>query len=135
MRPVYSTEKLDQNNTALLVRWLCEIYDMGDQDEMSWKHLGHGIGALLSDHDWKSAEDYNHPDVDLTREQLMKLDACWACIWKIIKREGKQKVLNTLPDLAKKDNRFLYLNHYVQSELSPYRAILEDDGYYPIVER
>lgn len=121
-------EKLDHNNHALLRRWLIDIWTLGDHDEMSWKHLGHSMAALLSKGDWKAGEDYNLPDINLNHYQLVKLDALWACVNKVIKLAGKQKVLNTLPDLAR-EGWFLYINTYLEDDFMPYKELLEKDGY------
>jgi hypothetical protein len=133
-KPIYTTLTLDDNNKALLKRWLGDIWDLGDRDEQSWKHVGHGIAALLAHDNWKEAVDYNEPKYEMTREELVKLDALWACIYKIVKLAGKQKVLNTLPDLANEDSRFMYVNTYLDYDWLGYTRVLEEDGYYPKVD-
>jgi hypothetical protein len=54
-----------------------KIWALGDRDEMSIKHIGHGLAALVTWQDWRDGLDYSLPDMDMTDEQLEKLAAYW----------------------------------------------------------
>lgn len=114
--------------TALLLnRWLTDIFDLGDQDEMSWKHVGHGIAALLATDNWREAVDYslpNDPD-SMFPEQHYKLNALWDCVEDIMKKQGKQWVLDMLPLLADRNWKLMYANNYVGDSWLGYRELIE----------
>ena len=54
-----------------------KIWALGDRDEMSIKHIGHGLAALVTWKDWRDGLDYPLPEMDMTDEQLEKLAAHW----------------------------------------------------------
>ena len=54
-----------------------KIWALGDRDEMSIKHIGHGLAALVSGRDWQDALDYDLPNEEITDKQLQKLKAYW----------------------------------------------------------
>lgn len=112
----------------LLVKWLIDIYKMGDRDECSLKHIGHGMAALLAFDDWTQAIDYNRPtDGQFFRAEEVKLDALWACVKKIVRQAGIQSTLSALPRLATEYNELSYINHYLELEHYTYRKQLEDE--------
>lgn len=121
---------LSQADETLLVKWLLDVYNLGDKDECSLKHIGHAMGALIAFDDWKQADDYNTPDSrELTRAEEVKLGALWDVIRKIVVREGDQTILNTLPLLAKKYWQLSYINHYIELDWHKYRKQIEANGY------
>ena len=112
---------------ALLNRWLTDIFDLGDKDEMSWKHVGHGMAALLATDNWREAIDYslpNDPD-SMFPEQHDKLNALWDCVKDIMQKNGKQWVLDGLPLLAERNWKMLYANTYVDSSWMGYTELIE----------
>jgi hypothetical protein len=112
--------------TALLLnRWLSDIFDLGDNDEMSWKHVGHGVAALLAFDNWREAVDYSLPDEVLFPPAEQKLEALWDCVADIMKKQGKQWVLDVLPLLAERNWKLMYCNSYVQSEWLGYLTPIE----------
>jgi len=45
-----------------LTQILNSIWRQGDQDEMSIKHIGHALAAMVAHNDWRKGDDYNYPD-------------------------------------------------------------------------
>jgi hypothetical protein len=68
---------MQNNNTATLKALLNEIWKLGDHDEMSIKHIGHGLAALVAFGDWQRAIDYDRPRQNLTKANETKLFAYW----------------------------------------------------------
>jgi hypothetical protein len=121
-------KELTPGEERLLVKWLIDIYKMGDRDECSLKHIGHGMAALLAFDDWTQAVDYNRPtDRQFFRAEEVKLDALWACVKKIVRQVGIQSILSALPRLATEYNELSYINHYLELEHYTYRKQLEDE--------
>lgn len=121
-------KELTPGEERLLVKWLIDIYKMGDRDECSLKHIGHGMAALLAFDDWKQAVDYNRPtDREFFRAEEVKLDALWACVKKIVRQVGIQSILTALPRLASEYNELLYINNYLEFEHYTYREQLQDE--------
>lgn len=119
---------LTPGEERLLVRWLVDIFKMGDRDECSLKHIGHGMAALLAHDDWKQTDDYHTPtDRELLRIEEVKLDALWACVKKIVRQVGIQPILTALPTIANSYNELSYLNTYLEYEHYSYRRQLEDE--------
>lgn len=105
----------------LLNRYLSDIFDLGDCDEMSWKHIGHGCAALLAFKDWREAVDYGLPDVDLTPPQLQKLDALWFQVADILKKKGAEWFRSTLSVLANYNWKLMYADTYLDDEWMGYK--------------
>lgn len=121
---------LSEADEKLFVKWLIDVYNLGDRDECSLKHIGHAMAALLAFDDWKQADDYKQPtDDEMTRAEEVKLGALWDVIRKIVVRVGDQTILNTLPILAKKYWQLSYINYCVEREWSGYKAQIEANGY------
>jgi hypothetical protein len=121
-------KELTPGEERLLVKWLIDIYKMGDRDECSLKHIGHGMAALLAFDDWKQAVDYERPtDREFFRAEEVKLDALWACVKKIVRQVGIQSILTALPRLASEYNELLYINNYLEFEHYTYREQLQDE--------
>jgi hypothetical protein len=110
---------------ALLNRWLTDIFNLGDCDEMSWKHVGHGMAALLATDNWREAVDYRLPDEVLFPEEEQKLEALWDCVKDIMNKKGKQWVLDGLPILSAGNWKMLYANTYVDSSWMGYAELIE----------
>ncbi len=50
------------SNTKKLEVTLDKIWRAGDKDEMSIKHIGHGLAAVIAYGDWTEGDDYNLPN-------------------------------------------------------------------------
>jgi hypothetical protein len=72
IKRVLRLSDIDALNTLLQ-----KIWKLGDRDEMSIKHIGHGLAALASYGTWKAALDYELPNMDMTEKQLEKLGDYW----------------------------------------------------------
>lgn len=106
----------------LLAKWLIDIYNLGDADECSWKHIGHGMAALLAFDNWKQTDDYSRPiDRQMTRPEEVKLGALWDCVKKIIVRNGKQNMLDSLHDIAQKYPQLMYLDTFLDYDWLTYK--------------
>ena len=66
-----------------LKRLLEVIWRNGDQDEMSWKHLGHAFAALVHFGDWKLAKDYERPWIGTIPNNEKSLEYWWERVAKI----------------------------------------------------
>jgi hypothetical protein len=78
------TEKGEQRMTTKqnLETLLNEIWKLGDRDEMSIKHVGHGLAALVAFGDWQRAIDYDRPAEKLTK----KKETALANYWQLVKQ-------------------------------------------------
>lgn len=107
---------------------LLTIFRMGDRDEMSWKHLGHGLAALIAYGDWRKAVDYGLPGYEVNEERLAKW---WELIRKHVEKIGEQGVLDWLPKLEATRGEFLYLNNYITTSWLPYYPEIVAKGLFP----
>ena len=69
--------KLGLSDIDILRQLLEDIWALGDRDEMSIKHIGHGLAALATWQDWRDGLDYDLPGMELTDKQLKKLEEHW----------------------------------------------------------
>lgn len=79
------------------------IWRMGDRDEMSIKHIGHALAALVAFGDWRKGADYEYPiyygDNGWTELQLKnayrnlneRLDTRWAKVAALREQWGADK--------------------------------------------
>lgn len=109
----------------LLNRYLSDIFDMGDRDEMSWKHIGHGCAALLATDNWRECLDYRRPNERLTPEEYTKLDALWHQVRDIMNKQGKQWFIDTLSVLSEYNSKLMYADTYLKSSWMGYRPMIE----------
>jgi hypothetical protein len=75
---------LSAEKTKQLTALLNEIWKLGDKDEMSIKHIGHGLAALVAWGDWKRAIDYDRPHYKMTKRSEEMLEALWANVKKLL---------------------------------------------------
>jgi hypothetical protein len=61
---------------------LNEIWKLGDRDEMSIKHIGHGLAALVAHGDWQRAIDYDRPAAKMTKQKEIYLAHYWELVQK-----------------------------------------------------
>jgi hypothetical protein len=74
-----TTEKaLSAEKREILTALLNAIWKLGDRDEMSIKHIGHGLAALTTWGDWERAIDYNRPHYKMTKAKEEILAGLWA---------------------------------------------------------
>lgn len=70
-----------------LGNWLRLIFNAGDQDESSWKHLGHGFAALVHFGDWQLAKDYERPWMGSLPNMETALSIWWSRVGDIYKAD------------------------------------------------
>jgi hypothetical protein len=122
-QPIQGIELTTKQN--LLRRYLTDIWNMGDRDEMSWKHIGHGSAALLATDNWRECLDYRRPNERLTPEEYTKLDALWFMVKDTMNKNGKQWFIDTLAILSEVDSRMIYADTYLKCTWMGYRPMIE----------
>lgn len=108
----------------LLNRYLSDIFDLGDRDEMSWKHIGHGCASLLAFDDWRKCLDYRRPNHPLTPEQYQKLDALWFMVQDTMNKNGKQWFIDTLELLSEYNGKLMYAAEYLKLNWLDYKKLI-----------
>lgn len=109
----------------LLHRYLTDIWNLGDRDEMSWKHVGHGSASLLAFGTWRECLDYRRPNERLTPEEYTKLNALWFMVKDTVDKNGKQWFIDTLATLSEVDARMMYADTYLKCSWMGYRQLIE----------
>lgn len=116
---------MHEHEKVQITHALVDIFNMGDRDEMSWKHLGHGMAAMLAFEDWRQAVDYQNPGGPFMDHVV---EAWWNNIAQWIDTIGVQETLDWLPELARTRSEFLYLNNYVTDTWLPYHDAIVAKG-------
>ena len=102
------------------------IWRTGDRDEMSLKHVAHGLAALVAFGDWKQAQDYRLPNwFDFGSDQLnqnayrnleARLVTKWAKIEELFGEWGAEKFTEN----AKATNYGFYFDSYLNDSFLDY---------------
>lgn len=102
------------------------IWRTGDRDEMSLKHVAHGLAALVAFGDWKQAQDYRLPNwYDFGSDQLnqnayrnleARLVIKWSKIEELFREWGAEKFAEN----AKATNYGFYFDSYLHDEFLDY---------------
>ncbi len=71
-----------------------DIWALGDKDEMSIKHIGHGLAALATWGDWEDGLDYSLPNVEMTDRQLEKLGEYWQQVKEFLHGVSRDEMLS-----------------------------------------
>ena len=107
------------------------IWRRGDRDEMSIKHIGHGLAALIAYGDWRKGEDYQWPIyygangwTDLQVQNAYKnldqiISVKWARVAKYLEDWGRDKFLETLQE----SNFGFYALSYLEADYLPYKQV------------
>ena len=93
-QPALSAEKTQQ-----LYASLNEIYKLGDRDEMSIKHIGHGLAALVAFGDWQKGIDYNLPRERMTKPKLNLLISYWLNVAELLEELTRAECLAVFESL------------------------------------
>jgi hypothetical protein len=72
---------------------LDKIWRLGDRDEMSIKHIGHGLAALATWQDWRDGLDYDLPGMELTDKQLEQLGKNWQRVTELLHGVTREELL------------------------------------------
>ena len=92
--------QLGMSDIDALNTLLKNIWKLGDRDEMSIKHIGHGLAALATWGDWEDGLDYSLPDMEMTEKKLEKLANYWQQVKEFlhgVSREELVSVFQYLP--------------------------------------
>jgi hypothetical protein len=77
-----------------------QIWALGDRDEMSVKHIGHGLAAYVATGDSGNRADYETPDMEMSDNKLKKLESYWGQVEEFlhgVSREECEAVFQYLP--------------------------------------
>ena len=130
-QPIIEHSQKDLDEMRPILDNLSKIYDLGDRDECSWKHLGHGIASILAFDTWTELIDYTVPnddgsfedDEDLNRE----LRYLWHSVEADIEEFGVQKFVDRTY-LLSNFLKFLYVDTFYKESWLPYRKAIEAKG-------
>lgn len=75
---------LSAEKTEQLTALLNQIWKLGDKDEQSIKHIGHGLAALVAFGDWQAGIDYNFPREKMTAKNLNRLISLWLSVAELL---------------------------------------------------
>jgi len=93
---------------------LLAIYHLGDQDECSWKHLGHAFASMVTTGDWVNAMDYDNPfGGDFTDTEFEQLASLWANVEFICSEVDKDVLTEVAIELSQTDQRLMMLDRYL----------------------
>lgn len=99
-----------------IAQQLVAIFEMGDKDECSWKHIGHSFAAQLFFGDYLMGEDYFDPfGRPATDSELEHLDQHWATIEFLLDGEDVEFIEEIAQELAQEDGRLMYLDVYFET--------------------
>jgi hypothetical protein len=106
------------------------IWRKGDRDEMSVKHIGHGIAALIAYGDWKLAEDYRYPKYfeysDMGSDMYDYLDKWlepkWSKVEVLLDTWGVEKFLENLSATS----FGFYTESYLEASYLPYAQAMSE---------
>lgn len=111
-----------------LKQHLVKIFEMGDRDECSWKHLGHAYAATLAFDDWEQAADYVEPWGFGPRGDYKALSNAWRTIKYLVHQIGKPEAVALAYELAQEDSRLFCLANYIGQTWLPYNEALVKQG-------
>jgi len=100
---------------------LIAIYHLGDEDECSWKHLGHAYAALIFRGDYLEAEDYFDPFGRAANDnEIDELENHWQTLSFLVDGEDFDTLQKIAEELSNEDGRLMmldrYLNEYQERE-------------------
>ncbi len=97
-----------------LKNYLTAIYHLGDEDECSWKHIGHGFASLIKTGDWVNTIDYSDPfGGDFTDDDFARLDELWANVEFITAGLSVADLTELAVELSQEDGRLMMLDRYL----------------------
>lgn len=99
---------------AELKSQLIAIYHLGDEDECSWKHLGHAYAALIVRGDYLEAEDYFDPfGGEGSGKDIDELENYWQTISFLVDGEDFDTLQKIAEELSNEDGRLMMLDRYI----------------------
>lgn len=122
---------MDLHTLTPIMKDLEKIFDLGDRDECSWKHLGHGVASILAFGTWEELIDYTVPNDDgsfdedeALRRELKKL---WLGVELEIETLGVQEFVDRSSFLGNYF-KFMYVDTIYKTSWLPYREAIEAKG-------
>ena len=107
---------------------LIDIFNLGDRDEMSWKHIGHSVASILVHENWELQDDYFLPKEHMDIDEMQALDELWSDVHFAIDEMGKQKFLDSIEEIKGDDMRLMYLGEYLDAEWLSYYEPISNSG-------
>lgn len=122
---------MDLHVLTPIMKDLEKIFDLGDRDECSWKHLGHGVASILAFGTWEELIDYTVPNDDgsfdedeALRKELKRL---WLGVELEIETLGVQEFVDRSSFLGNYF-KFMYVDKFYKESWLPYREAIEAKG-------
>lgn len=99
---------------------LDEIWRSGDRDEMSIKHIGHALAAIIAFDDWTKGDDYELPDYLQYEADRVKLRERITPIWEQIQQMKNEMGRADFTDLVEESKFGFYPMSYLESDWLSY---------------
>lgn len=93
-----------------------QIWALGDRDEMSVKHIGHGLAAYVATGDSGNRADYETPDMDMTDKKLKKLESLWRQVEEFLYGVSREECLAVFEYLPIAQYGAIYLDETIWPE-------------------
>lgn len=106
--------------TKQLDTLLDDIWRLGDKDEMSIKHIGHGLAALIAHGNWQLGDDYSLPDWENTEQLKARITPLWEQVSQLKDQLGPEFL-----DLVRVSKFSYYPLKYLEAEWLSYKDALE----------
>ena len=84
---------LSAEKTQQFTALLNEIWKLGDHDEMSIKHIGHGLASFVATGDSGNRLDYETPDIEMSDKALEKLESLWRDVESVLYGVSREECL------------------------------------------
>ena len=102
-----------------------QIWALGDRDEMSVKHIGHGLASLVATGDYINGIDYDRPDIDMSDDKLDKLEEIWQEVSQILYGVSREECISVFEYLPIAQYGAIYLDETIWPEYADRRAKIE----------
>lgn len=93
-----------------------QIWALGDRDEMSIKHIGHGLAAYVATGDSGNRADYETPGMDMTDKKLKKLESLWEQVEEFLYGVSREECLSVFEYLPIAVYGAIYLDETIWPE-------------------
>lgn len=113
------------NNTKKLETILDKIWRVGDKDEMSIKHIGHGLAALSAHGDWTKGDDYNLPDWDDNEGNIEALRNKITPLWEAVEQMKNELGTDDFIEVVRQSKFSFYPLEYLTDEWLSYAKAME----------
>lgn len=99
---------------------LDQVWRAGDRDEMSIKHIGHGLAALITYDDWTKGDDYTMPDYLDNAEAMTALRNKITAIWQQVKEMKDAMGTEDFTELVSQTKFSFYPMQYLETKWLSY---------------